>query len=135
MATLFQDPGCYTFLCRLFTLRSQGTARIFDELKNLCRHFVRMEQFNIFALFTRNWPTRLNFNLCSGFIICSCAKCIQNGVFQLSYHASMQPRLCRINAYGVYTTPVKFWTVPAKNLTLILAFKLLNGWASTFFYG
>ena len=44
--------------------------------KNLTGHFVHPEPFNIFALFTPNWRTRLNFNFFSvcGFTICPCAK-------------------------------------------------------------
>ena len=34
---------------------SYGTGRIFDRLKNLTRHFVHTEPFNIFVLFARNF--------------------------------------------------------------------------------
>ena len=36
---------------------SYGTGRIFDRLKNLTRHFVHTEPFNIFALFTLDCRT------------------------------------------------------------------------------
>ena len=57
-------------------------------------------------------------------------KQIQNGVSQLSYHASKQPRLSLFKdlaGQGVHTLPFKFSTEPVKNLTSILAFKFLNG--------
>ena len=87
---------------------SYGTGRIFDRLKNLTRHFVHTEPFNIFALFTRNRRTRSNLMFfCQRFYHLSMRKAllwqIQTGVSQPSYHASMQPRLCR----------TKFWTVMA----------------------
>ena len=89
---------------------SYGTGRIFDRLKNLTRHFVHTEPFNIFALFTRNRRTRSNLMFfCQRFYHLSMRKAllwqIQTGVTvsQPSYHASMQPRLCR----------TKFWTVMA----------------------
>ena len=36
-------------------MRSYGTGRIFDRLKNLTVHFVHTEPFNIFVLFARNF--------------------------------------------------------------------------------
>ena len=36
-------------------MRSYGTGRIVDRLKNLTVHFVNMEPFNIFVLFARNF--------------------------------------------------------------------------------
>lgn len=36
-------------------MRSYGTRRIFDRLKNLTVHFVHTEPFNIFVLFARNF--------------------------------------------------------------------------------
>ena len=54
---------------------SYGTGRIFDRLKNLTRHFVHTEPFNIFAPFTRNRRTRSNLMFfVRGFTICPCAK-------------------------------------------------------------
>lgn len=45
-------------LCRL---RSHSKGGIFHMLKNLTRHFVDTEPFNVLALFIRNRRTRLNF--------------------------------------------------------------------------
>ena len=120
---------------------SYGTGRIFDRLKNLTRHFVHTEPFNIFALFTRNRRTS-HLSMLRALL-----QQIQTGISQPSYHASMQLRLCRtkfqtvmaftpgrsnfsyknLDGYGVHIASVKFSPMPALNLTSILVIECLNG--------
>ena len=79
-----------------------GIERIFDRLKILARHFVHMPKlFNIFGL---SIHTELTVTIVRRFTIYSVLagnridcylRKSKTGVFQLSYHESTQPRLCR----------------------------------------
>ena len=59
----------------------------------------------VHSLFTRYRRTRLNINFCQSFYHLPMRRAllqqIQNGVFQLSYHASMKPHLRRQKMYMV----------------------------------
>ena len=72
----------------------------------------------LFALFSRNWQTKLNLNLSQSVVLPSAhAQGVTLKTSQVIYHASMQPRLCRsrnLDGHGVQTAPVKLSIVPAK---------------------
>ena len=72
-------------------------------------------------------------NLVRGFTICQNAKRNLNGVFQLSYHAFINRPYN--HAFAVQNIGRSWFsrltTVPANNLTSILAFKFLNGPSSS----
>lgn len=97
---------------------------------------------NIFALFTRNWPPSWILTFVSSFIICPCA--VRNlNKSKMASRCWVTTHQCN-HALAVgniktvivaNTAPVKFSTAPARNLTLILVFKILNGLVSKFPYG
>ena len=111
-----------------FRLGSHGTGRIFDGLKNLTAHFVNTEPFNIFALFTQNCRPGWILTFVRGFTICSCAERYLNK-FNMASPSWVTTHPCN-HAFTIQKFSrwrFKFWTVPVKNLTSILAFKCLNG--------
>ena len=71
-----------------------------------------------FALFSRNWRTKLNLNLSQSVVLPSAhAQGVTLKISQVIYNASMQPRLCRsrnLDGHGVHTAPAKLSIVPAK---------------------
>ena len=71
------------YLTVSFRLRSHSTAWIFNQLKNLTKHFVHTKLFNVFALFTQNCQTVLfpskainNTTRKSMLAICICHKTV-----------------------------------------------------------
>ena len=111
---------------------SHGNERNFYPLKNLSGHSFRTEPCNIFALFTRNWRTGLKFNLHAQSATFRNPKWRQERerltiVAELPrIHATTPLPYKNLDGEGVCSVPVKFSTVPAKNLSPIWAFKFLN---------
>ena len=71
-----------------------------------------------FALFSRNWRTKLNLNLSQSVVLPSAhAQGVTLKISQVIYNASMQPRLClsrNLDGHGVHTAPIKLSIVPPK---------------------
>ena len=92
-----------------------------SRLKNLTGHFILAEPFNIFALGSHKtdepaWILTLAFFSSCSFTICPCTE----RYFSKS-EWRLPTELPRIQETTSHSVPVKYSTVPAKNLTYILA--------------
>ena len=108
--------------CRL---RSHSKGRIFHMVKNLTRHFVHTEPFNLFALFTQNQRTRLNFICLLTMVLLSV-----HGHSAILAHPKWRfPTTSlpykNLDGDDVHTTQIKGLTIPTKNLISILFIALI----------